>query len=272
MNPKTLLMKYLLSVIFSLLSIFQSDGQEVINISMVYVEGGTFTMGNNKGGVDESTHSVGKGFLLSDKTVHKVTLSSFSIGKYEVTQAEWIKVIGTNPSFFKNSNSSNYPVENISWLEVQDFISKLNVLTNKHYRLPTEAEWEYAARGGNKSKGYIYSGSNNLNLVGWVLSPILPASKTHPVGLKLPNELGIYDMTGNVYEMCSDFYSYSYYLDSPSLNPQGPDHSDSKDKVKRGGCFYLKNKYENSNFFRSVMSLHDKSECLGFRLVLDSNN
>jgi formylglycine-generating enzyme required for sulfatase activity len=128
------------------------------------------------------------------------TVSSFNIGKYEVTQGQWKAVMGDNPSRFKSGD--NYPVENVSWNDVQDFLSRLNALTGKNYRLPRETEWEYAARGGNSSRGYKYSGSANINDVAWYDGN--SGERTHPVGTKAPNELGIYDMSGNVKEWCQD--------------------------------------------------------------------
>ena len=164
-----------------------------------------------------------------EKPVHRVNLSSFSIGKYEVAQAQWQAVMGSNPSKFKNCD--NCPVEQVSWNAIQYFIKKLNQLTGQRFRLPTEAEWEYAARGGNRSKGYRYAGSNSLDAVAWYSSN--SGSKTHPVGQKQANELGLYDMSGNVWEWCSDWYGENYYRISSSSNPKGP--STGKYKVQRGG-------------------------------------
>ena len=188
-----------------------------VSFKMVRVEGGTFQMGSNDGSSDE-------------KPVHEVTLSSFSIGATEVTQELWEAVMGSNSSNFKGSKR---PVENVSWDDCQTFISKLNQLTGKKFRLPTEAEWEYAARGGNKSKGYTYSGSNTLDDVAWHKGN--SGSTTHDVATKSPNELGIYDMTGNVYEWCQDWYESSYYSSSPSSNPTGP--SSGSYRVRRGGSW-----------------------------------
>jgi formylglycine-generating enzyme required for sulfatase activity len=174
-----------------------------IEKNLVYVQGGSYMMGSSDGQPRE-------------KPVHKVTLSSFKISKYEVTQAQWKAVMGTNPSNFKGCD--NCPVEQVSWNDTQTFLKKLNELTGKKYRLLSEAEWEYAARGGNKSKGYKYAGSNSLNNVAWHNGN--SGKKTHPVGQKQPNELGLYDMTGNVYEWCQDWYDDKYYEKSNNLtNP-----------------------------------------------------
>ncbi len=158
-----------------------------------------------------------------------MTLSSFSIGETEVTQALWQAVMGSNPSNFKG-NPQN-PVEKVSWDDCQEFVKKLNSLTGKNFRLPTEAEWEYAARGGNNSKHYKYSGSNIVGDVAWYTSN--SDSKTHPVKGKSPNELGLYDMSGNVWEWCADWKgSYSY---SPQNNPKGP--TTGSNRVYRGGSW-----------------------------------
>ena len=191
-----------------------------INIEMMKVEAGTFKMGAT------SEMDVGDS---SEKPVHQVTLTKdYYIGKYEVTQALWKAVMGSNPSFFKGDN---LPVESVSWDDCQEFINKLNSLTGRNFRLPTEAEWEYAARGGKKSRGYKYSGSNNDDNVAWNYHN--SDQNTHPVGTKQANELGIYDMSGNVMEWCQDWYgSYSC---SPQTNPTGVT-SGSK-RVYRGGDF-----------------------------------
>ena len=190
------------------------------NIEMVYVAGGTFTMG--------ATAEQGSDAYDDEKPTHSVTLSDFYIGKYEVTQAQWKAVMGSNPSYFKGDN---LPVENVSWNDIQEFIKKLNAQTGKRFRLPTEAEWEYAARGGNRSKGYKYSGSNSIGDVAWYYDN--SSSKTHPVGQKTPNELGIYDMTGNVWEWCQDWKGS--YSSSSQTNPTGP--SSGSYRVLRGGSW-----------------------------------
>lgn len=184
-----------------------------VSFKMVQVEGGTFQMGSNGGASDE-------------KPVHSVTLSSYSIGQTEVTQALWQAVMGSNPSNWKGDD---LPVEQVSWNDCQTFITKLNQLTGQMFRLPTEAEWEYAARGGNKSKGYQYAGSNTLGDVAWYDSN--SGDKTHSVATKQPNELGLYDMSGNVWEWCQDWKGN--YSSSSVTNPTGP--TSGSDRVNRGG-------------------------------------
>ena len=195
----------------------QAELNKLIN-NMVYVSGGTFTMG--------ATSEQDSDAFDDEKPPHSVTLSSFYICKYEVTQALWRAVMGKNPSRFKGNN---LPVEQVSWNDCQTFISRLNNLTGKNFRLPTEAEWEYAARGGNRSRGYKYSGSNTLPDVAWYEDN--SGSKTHPVGSKSPNELGLYDMSGNVWEWCSDWYGT--YSSTAQTNPTGS--SSGSNRVDRGG-------------------------------------
>ena len=190
---------------------------------MVRVEGGTFTMG--------ATEEQKEAYFDSNraKPTHKVTLSSFSICKHEVTQEEWEVVMGSNPSEFKGRRM---PVEHVSWNDCQIFIEKLNQLTGKKYRMLTEAEWEYAARGGNMSKGYKFSGSNTLDNVAWHDDNC--GDKTHEVMTKSPNELGLYDMTGNVEEWCQDWDDD--YSASEQKDPKGP--STGTARIIRGGAWY----------------------------------
>ena len=221
---------------------------------MVYVKGGTFTMG--------ATAEQGSDAESDEKPTHSVTLSDFYIGKYEVTQAQWKAVMGSNPSYFKGDN---LPVENVSWNDIQEFIKKLNAQTGKKYRLPTEAEWEYAARGGNQSKGYKYSGSNNVGDVAWYTDN--SNSKTHPVGQKTPNELGIYDMSGNVWEWCQDWYGS--YSSSSQTNPTGP--SSGSQRVLRGGSWCSSVRCCRVTF-RSDDYPDRRSSAYGFRLALSADN
>jgi sulfatase modifying factor 1 len=190
-------------------------------LDLVLVQGGTFNMGSDNAESHED-----------EKPVHAVTVSSFYISKYLVTQAQWQAVMGNNPSYNK---CDNCPVENISWEDAQAYCEKQSKVTGKDWRLPTEAEWEYAARGGNKSHGYIYSGSNNINEVAWNWDE---HGKSHPVGQKQPNELGLYDMSGNVWEYCSDWYNKDYYRNSPSQDPQaGTLGRANAYRVVRGGSW-----------------------------------
>lgn len=193
-----------------------------VSFKMIEVEGGTFQMGATA----EQQSKYG-----GEKPVHTVTLDSYYIGETEVTQELWCAVMGSNPSLY--SGDDLLPVENVSWDDCQIFIKELNKLTGKKFRLPTEAEWEFAARGGNKSSGYRYSGSSNIGDVAWY--GLIGVYKTHPVKGKNPNELGIYDMSGNVWEWCSDWYSSSYYSLSPQNNPEGP--SSGFCRVLRGGSW-----------------------------------
>ena len=213
-------MRNLITLALMLFSVLYCQAQDKAKIEklleFVKVEGGTFTMGDA---------------AFEDAKPHKVKLRSFYMQKTEVTQELWEAVMGSNPSYF--NGCPNCPVELVSWVDIQQFISKLNAKTGKTYRLPTEAEWEFAARGGKKSKGYKYAGSNEIEAVAWYFEN--SENKTHPVGRKKPNELGIYDMTGNVWEWCSDWYGESYYNSSPGNNPQGPDSGTYR--VMRGGSW-----------------------------------
>ena len=197
-----------------------------VTFTMVAVEGGTFTMGASD---DDSDAYNG------EKPAHDVTLSSYCIGQTEVTQELWQAVMGSNPSYFSSTNgyatNLQRPVECVSWNDCQTFISKLNQLTGKTFRLPTEAEWEFAARGGKLSQGYKYSGSNIIGDVAWYSDH--SSDKTHSVATKLPNELGLYDMSGNVWEWCQDWYG-SYSSDAQT-NPTGP--STGSIRVIRGGSW-----------------------------------
>ena len=194
-----------------------------VSFTMVYVQGGTFTMG--------ATSEQGSDAFDDEKPAHSVTLSSYMIGQTEVTQALWQAVMGNNPSY--HTGDSRRPVEQVSWDDCQTFLRKLNSLTGQRFRLPTEAEWEFAARGGVNSRGYKYSGSNTLGNVAWYDDN--SGDTTHPVGTKQPNELDIYDMTGNVWEWCNDKWDSDYYSSSPSSNPQGP--SSGSTRVLRGGSW-----------------------------------
>ena len=220
----------------------------LIEPEMVYVEGGTFQMGSNR--------------YLNEQPVHAVTLNSFNIGKYEVTQAQWKAVMGYNPSFFCRCDCDNCPIENITFSDVKRFISELNRQTGKNYRLPTEAEWEYAAKGGKQSKGYAYSGSNNLNQVGWF--GVISENKTHAVGSRIANELGIHDMSGNVEEWCSD--GYGDYNSKSEMNPTGA--TSGWDKVIRGGSWQSSEILCRTAARNRGDAALSKGSNIGFRLVL----
>ena len=220
--------------------------------NMIEVNGGIFTMG--------ATSEQGSEAESDEKPAHKVTLSDYYIGKYEVTQEEWSAVMGNNPSYFKGAN---IPVEQVSWNDCQEFIKKLNELTGMQFRLPTEAEWEYAARGGNKSRGYKYSGSNTIGDVAWYRDN--SSSTTHQVGTKRANELGLYDMSGNVCEWCSDWYSSSYYSSSPSTNPTGP--STGSFRVSRGG-YWDDIAISCRVSYRYYVNPDCRNYCIGFRLAI----
>ena len=192
-----------------------------VSFNMVRVDGGMFTMG--------ATSEQDSDAESDEKPAHQVTLSTYSIGETEVTQELWEAVMGKNPSSYKGTK---HPVENVSWNDCQDFIRNLNENTGRQFRLPTEAEWEYAARGGSKSRGYKYSGSNNIDDVAWY-TKTTNGKGTHSVKTKQANELGLYDMSGNVWEWCRDWKGG--YSSGTQTNPTGP--SSDSDRVLRGGCW-----------------------------------
>ena len=221
-----------------------------ITIEMVKVEAGTFMMG--------ATSEMQKPWY-DEKPVHQVTLTNdYYMGKYEVTQNLWKAVMGRNPSKFKGDD---LPVEKVSWDDCQEFISKLNSMTGRKFRLPTEAEWEYAARGGKKSRGYQYSGSSKMSEVAWYTAN--SGSKTHPVGKKQANELGLYDMTGNVLEWCQDWYGS--YVSSSQTNPTGA--FSGFFRVFRGGSWYG-NAGNCRSSCRDSYNPGNRNFDLGLRLVL----
>jgi len=236
-------------------SSYMSGDDEIFTVGkatfkMVWVEGGTFTMGctsEQDGDCDSD-----------EKPAHSVTLSSYYMGETEVTQALWKAVMGNNPSYFKGDN---LPVGNVSWNDVRKFIEKLNRLTGRTFRLPTEAEWEYAARGGSENQSYKYSGSNNIDAVAWYAYN--SGMETHAVKGKQANELGLYDMSGNVGEWCSDWYGD--YSSGSQHNPVGPNNGSAR--VLRGGsCIY--SAWDCRVSSRNVITSADRSSDLGFRLVL----
>lgn len=243
-------MRKLVFIIFSMIHslILFALPNDLLDIEMVVVKGGTFTMGFD---VNEAEHAY-------ETPKHEVTLRDYKIGKFEVTQALWEAVMGDNPSVFKGPE---LPVENVSWYDIEAFIKRLNKLTGKHYRLPTEAEWEFASRGGNKSKGYVYIGGNEIDTAAWHFGN--SDKCTHAVGSSGANELGIFDMAGNVSEWTQDWYGH--YSDKPQKNPKGAKSSDIG-KILRGGNYANLLNY-NKPACRFVSTPNFKSPTIGFRLA-----
>lgn len=226
---------------------YSAKKENPFNEIMVKVEGGTFLMGN------EEYPSAGA------IPVHSVSLKSYFISATEVTQKQWREVMGSNPSYFEGDN---LPVENVSWNDIQQFLRKLNSKhIGKNYRLPTEAEWEFAARGGNKSKGYLYSGSNNPSIIAWCGG--VSDGKTHPVGQKLANEIGLYDMSGNVEEWCNDLYKH--YDGTFGQNSKG---IMDDTRVIRGG-YYNNAAWAIFVFCRNAREPNHHKGYLGFRICCD---
>ena len=223
-----------------------------VTFNMVEVEGGTYMMG--------ATPEQGDEVWDREKPVHEVTLSGFNIGQTEVTQELWQAVMGANPS--DHTGDLQRPVDQVSWVDCIAFISNLNQLTGKSFRLPTEAEWEYAARGGSKSKGYRYAGGNDMDVVSWYIDN--SDNTTHPVATKAPNELGLYDMTGNVWEWCNDWY-HRYTADA-QVDPMG--QATGTNRVLRGGCWNGDANY-NRISFRDNFTPTGSNSSGGLRLVLD---
>ncbi len=227
-----------------------SDPVQKLYNDMVYIEGGTFIMGVS---ADENYWGAERA-----RPAHRVTVSGFYLCRYETTQALWQKVMGKNPSLYRGTN---HPVESVSWNDIQEFIRKLNALTGRHYRLPTEAEWEWAARGGKHSQGYRFSGSNDIDDVAWYKGNTQDRHK--PVGTKRPNELGLYDMSGNVYEFCGD--GYAPYTTQNQTNPC-PEAADGEHPL-RGGSF-VAGTFDCLCSDRSSQSPTYSHNHLGFRLAL----
>ncbi|MEZ4987578.1 MAG: formylglycine-generating enzyme family protein [Saprospiraceae bacterium] len=211
-----------------------------IATNMVHVAGGTYTMGCLDGR-DTDCYD-------SEKPPHEVTVSTFYISKYEVTQAQWRAVMGSDPEELYNTGCDQCPVERVSWDDIQDFLRKLNTQTGQNYRLPTEAEWEYAARGGNASKNYLYSGSNKIDEVAWYDGNYKQGNThgsektTRPVGGKKSNELGLYDMSGNVWEWCEDDW-HSNYSGAPTDGRAWVGSQRGALRVLRGGSWYDNPRY-----------------------------
>ncbi len=251
-----------------------------VTLRMVEVEGGTFMMGATP---EQSNQGVTP--WADESPVHQVTLSSYSIGQTEVTQALWQAVMGDNPSYFNEYGNPDYssehegyyepdlrrPVESVSWNNCQEFITRLNQITGKNFRLPTEAEWEFAARGGNKSQGYQYSGGVNIGPVAWYVSNAWLGDSqvygTQPVATKKPNELGIYDMSGNVFEWCQDWYGY--YSEGPQTNPTGP--ASGRYRIHRGGSWKSDREYCRVAFRKTYLQIEPyfhSENYMGFRLAM----
>jgi len=235
-----------------------------VSFVMKPVEGGTFQMGseNNDGIADDD-----------EKPTHSVTVSSFYISEIEVTQGLWEAVMGTTVIYQRNLVNSSSPLRGlgadlpmyyVNWYECQEFIRRLNSQTGKCFRLPTEAEWEYASKGGNKRNDFKYAGSNSLANVAWYSDN--SNSSSHPVKSKTPNAIGLFDMSGNVWEWCQDWYGY--YNNNIETNPIGP--ADGSKRVVRGGSWY-----SNSSYCRVTKRYKIdpgyRDTCYGFRLVLDSS-
>ena len=233
-----------------------SNSGKKFDLEMVYVEGGTFTMGCSAKKLSD---------CFSDELpAHKVTVNGFYMGKFEITQLQWRIVMGSNPQELNFKGCDNCPVERISWKDALEFIGKLNQLTGKNYRLPTEAEWEFAARGGNKSKSFVYAGSNNADEVAWFKTN--SSGRTHSKGGNKPNELGIFDMSGNVWEWCQDWYDEGFYSLSAAQNPVNV--KEAKYKVLRGSC-WMAGKETLFVWKRYKNTPEDRGYYSGLRIVKD---
>jgi sulfatase modifying factor 1 len=226
-----------------------------IETSMISIYGGVFIMGCTSDQGSECTHD--------EFPIHKVQLSGFKLLKTEVTQGMWQSVMGNNPSY--NKRSTQFPVENVSYTEIEKFIDVLNAMSSHQYRLPTEAEWEFAARGGNKSKSTLFSGSSDAHSVSWNIGN--SSNTSHIAGYKNANELGLFDMSGNVWEWCSDWYGE--YRSVEESDPRGA--LDGTDKVIRGGS-YSGSIWFCRNAIRIRYAPSYKSHFIGFRLAEDIAN
>ena len=235
------------------MSFFLNDD---VKVDLVFIKGDTFVMGYNSGDINS-------------RPEHTVILSDFFIGKFEITQKQWFAVMNNNPSYFKGDD---LPVDRVSWTFCQAFISRLNKIYKRFsgnrvkgkFTLPTEAEWEFAARGG---ENFNFSGDSEAHNTGW--NSLNSEAKTHSCGLKKPNKFGLYDMSGNVWEWCWDWYDSNYYKYSPFKNPVGP--ATSYVKSLRGGSWFYKPKYSQV-FIRGA----ERKECswsdCGFRIVFKINS
>jgi formylglycine-generating enzyme required for sulfatase activity len=221
-------------------------------MEFVFVNGGCFMMGD----------TFSDGYEV-ERPVHEVCVNGFWMGKYEVTQGQWEKVMGTNPSHFRNGH--DYPVETVNWNDAQKFVQKLNQITGKGFRLPTEGEWEYAARSGGKKEKW--AGTNKESKLGeyaWYV--VNSGVKTHPVGQRRANGLGLYDMSGNVWEWVQDWYDKNYYKESPRDNPVGPNRLRTYRAVRGGSCYDGAQNVRTSNRSGAI-GPRARNPFTGFRLV-----
>jgi formylglycine-generating enzyme required for sulfatase activity len=242
-----------------------AETQVKLFTEMIWVEGGSFTMGSDSDCAAER-----------ERPAHTVTVDGFYIGRTELTQDIFEELMGWNTSYFP---CAGCPVNNLSWLNIQLFVKRLNQITGKRFRLPTEAEWEYAARGGNRSNGFLFSGSNTIDEVAWYAGNA--GNRSHPVAQKTPNELGLYDMTGNLWEFCLDDMSLRSYAlhhrlngDQPRVNPLNLPKDDSPRrkamKVNRGGGYEF-GAEESQVYRRDGASNNVRMPDIGFRLVMESH-
>lgn len=250
---------FVLAVAFGIMKLTSPNNEKVtkfmvngVPFNMIKVEGGSFSMG--------ATYEQGSEAMWWEEPVHQVSLNSYYIGETEVTQALWKAVVGENPSSFKGDN---LPVDCVSWDDCVEFCRLLSQKTGKRFRLPTEAEWEFAARGGNNSNHYKYPGSDYVYEVAWCIG--VSDSIPHPVKTKKPNELGIYDMAGNAWEWCNDYWCEKYY-DYSQVNPQGP--SDGEYRVHRGGG-WLNHPTNCRISYRYKAKQSRRNDFRGFRLAMD---
>ena len=227
---------------------------KTIESKMVQVPGGEFTMG--------CFNALDSECVYFEKPRHKVTIATFYMAKYDVTQKEWKDITGKQAP---GKYCAECPVVNVTWFEAQEFINKLNQLSGKNFRLPTEAEWEYAAKGGNQSHGFKYSGSNDAMEVAWY--DTLISHEIHPVGKKKANELGLYDMSGDDWQWCSDWFDEKYYSTSPSNNPQGPQNMVTDNKAVRGGSWWGPMR-DTRVATRDKWPPESKDDDVGFRIAM----
>ncbi len=220
-------------------------------IELAYIPAGCFMQESDEYGSEREYDG-------SERPIHEVCLNAFWMGKFQVTQEQWKQIMGQNPAKFQKGN--DYPVELVSWHDVQNFSKRLNIKSGKNYRLPTEAEWEYACRANGSSK---YSGDDDLDDVGWYDKN--SGDSTHSVGKKKANAFSLYDMSGNVWEWCNDWYGTDYYVSSPKNNPVGPDSGIRR--VLRGGSYFDDSLYCRS-VYRGRHRPEGRDDFIGFRLVL----